>query len=301
MKREDRVKTVAFPLFAAMLWGGCFVGQRIAAQNMEPFAFNSIRSLLASFLLLAFVYLTRKRQKELPTSRKEWRFIILGGVLAGVLLFMAQNFQQIGMEDMETGKAGFLTALYIVLVPIFSTVLGKKVSLFTWIGIVLALVGMYFLCITGSFTIRRSDLLMIFCAIIYGVYILIVDYYVKRTNAILFNGIHFASAAVCSAFVSLFAEHPATWNLRPCIGPILYAAIFSNAIAYGLQMIAQKEGNSVRVAVLFSLESVFSLLFGAVLLNEILTPREFLGCGIMFAAVILAQLPENFFKKKVKV
>ena len=291
---------MAFPLFAAMLWGGCFVGQRFAAQNMEPFAFNAIRSVLASVLLLAFVYFTRKRQGELPTNRKEWRFVILGGVIAGVLLFGAQNFQQIGLEEVESGKAGFLTALYIVLVPLFSVVLGRRVTAMTWLGIALALVGMYFLCIDGEFTIRISDLLMIFCGIVYAVYILVVDHYVKRTNAILFNGIHFGAAAVCGAIVSLFTETPSSWHLRPCIWPILYAAIFSNAIAYALQMIAQKEGNSVRVSVLFSLESVFSLLFGAVLLHEVLTPREFLGCYVMFAAVILAQLPEGFFKRKKK-
>ena len=294
--KSSFVRQVIFPVLAALIWGTAFVAQSVAADSIPPFAFNALRSFIAVAFLLPLSRVMdaaarRRGEPAVKTERKGW---LIGGVCCGAILALAANLQQAGIADTSAGKAGFITAFYVVLVPVFGIFLGRRTSVQIWIGVALAAAGLWLLCIKAGegFTLQPADIFLILCAVSYAVQIYCIDYFVTRVEGVKLACGQFLWAGIFSTVLSLLFEDASWWpNLGQCILPVLYVGIFSSGVAYTLQILAQKGSNPTVVTLLFSLESVFSVLAGAVILGDRLTGREYLGCVLMFAAVILAQVP----------
>lgn len=294
----DPLRKKLLPILAAFIWGTAFVAQSAGAELMPPFAFNAVRSLIATLALLAVVIIFAKIKKEpiLPPKgkRKDW---LLGGLCCGIALAIASAFQQAGLGETDPGKAGFITALYIVLVPIAGLFLKKRAPFTVWIAVVIAVVGLYFLCIKESFTIEASDLLIVCCALCFTGHILIIDHFTEKVDGVRLSCLQFFVVAVISALLMLFFEQP-DWSVLPqCTVPLLYTGVLSSGVAYTLQIISQKGANPTVITLLLSLESVFAVLAGLAF-GDTMTAREWLGCGLMFGAVIIAQLPPIDKKQK---
>ncbi len=288
-------------LIAAMIWGTAFVAQDICAGIVGPFVFNAVRSCIAVIGLGAFLLIRKALQKKKGTYRKENpKYFWLGGLICGCFLSLAQNLQQFGVGDSGAGKAGFLTAMYVVLVPIIGLFGGKKNRITVWIGVVAAAVGMYFLCIKGDFTIARGDLFLIACAVAFALQVVAVDYFVEKVDSIALSWGQFFFTTVFSGIFALIFDTTTTADgLLSCMLPILYVGVFSCCIAYTLQNVAQVGANPTVVSLIFSLESVFSVVAGAILLKEVLQPREYLGCALMLLGVVVSQLPMPRKKEKI--
>lgn len=309
MKNKLFLRQFILPLLAAFIWGIAFVFQKVSAEDgIQPFTFNSLRSYLgAIFLLFVLIVMkiTDKRKNYKITDaaeRKSYiKSFILGGTLCGIILTVAVNLQQIGIGGADTtGKAGFLTALYIVLVPIFSVIFTKrKVFSNVWISVFVALFGMCLLCIdfTQEFTVGISDLFLILCATCFAVHILLISHFTKKVNPIELSFLQFTVCAVVSMIIALFTEDFSFAMIATSPVSILYIGIFSSGVAYTLQMISEKDTNPTIVSLLFSLEAVFSLVAGIVYLHNKPSVQELFGCLLMFSAVIIVQLPEKLFKK----
>lgn len=282
-------------MLAAFIWGTAFVAQSVGADYVEPFTFNAARSAVAFLFLLALCGVFRAvrrrdpKAETAPGSRKE---LVIGGVCCGLAMTVASNLQQKGLETTTSGKAGFITALYIVIVPIAGIFLGKKAPKVIWVSVVLAVAGLYCLCITEDFTITGGDFYILLCAFCFTAHILVIDHFTQRVDGVAMSCIQFLTAAVLSAAGMLLTESPSLEALRTCAGPILYVGIFSSGVAYTLQILAQKDSNPTVVSLLLSLESVFATLSGAVILGDTMSGKEYFGCVLMLAAVVLAQLPE---------
>lgn len=290
-------------MLAAFIWGTAFVAQSVGADYVEPFTFNAARSAVAFLFLLALCGVFRAvRRRDFqaaaaPGSRKE---LVIGGICCGLALTVATNLQQKGLETTTSGKAGFITALYIVIVPIAGIFLGKKAPKIIWISVVLAVAGLYCLCITEEFTITSGDFYILLCAFCFTVHILVIDHFTQRVDGVAMSCIQFLTVAVLSAAGMLLTESPTLEALRICAGPILYVGIFSSGVAYTLQILAQKDSNPTVVSLLLSLESVFATLSGAVILGDTMSGKEYFGCVLMLAAVVLAQLPEPRKRQAVR-
>lgn len=290
------IRHVVFPLLAALIWGTAFVAQSIAAESVPPFAFSALRSAVAVLflLLVSRVFDFHAARRGVPAAKKPDRGLILkSGLCCGLVLSASVNLQQTGLSDTSAGKAGFITAFYVVLVPVLGIFLKRKVGPRIWVAVALALGGLYLLCLRAGegFELETSDLYVLMCAFFFAAHILIVDHFVDRVDGIKLSCAQFAVVAVVSAVLSLCFE-TVDWNtVAGCVGPILYLGIGSSGIAYTLQILSQEGSNPAVVSLLFSTESVFSVLAGAVLLHERMTGREYLGCVLMFLAVILAQIP----------
>jgi drug/metabolite transporter (DMT)-like permease len=297
------IRQIVFPLLAALIWGTAFVFQSEGAQYVGPFTFNAVRCALATLflallLLVRDVWKKRTPCKENPPQKRDLKALLIGGTLRGVVLSVAANLQQLGLGQTSPGKAAFITALYVVLVPLFGLFFGRRVRLVTWIGIILAVVGLYFLCITGEMSIERSDFFVFLCALCFAVHILIIDCVSPRVNGVEVSCVQFTVVAVESAMGMLLTEQPTWGALLACLWPLFYVGVFSGGVAYTLQILAQKGANPTVVSLLLCLESVFAVLAAGVLMRDWPTGREWLGCGLMLAAVVIAQLPEGLFKKK---
>ena len=295
------IRQVVLPILAAIIWGTAFVSQSIVADYIGPFTFNALRGVVATVALgvalLVFRALERRRGAK-KVEKSSPKMMILGGLCCGTALALASNLQQFGISaDTDAGKAGFITALYIVLVPIMGLLLGKRVTPWIVVSVILAAAGLYFLCIDGSFTLATGDIFLIVCAVCFSIHILLIDYFTAYIDGILLSCMQFAVVAVESGIFMLIFENRLTRAaLAPCIWQVLYVGIFSSGVAYTLQILAQKGSNPTVVSLLLSLESVFATVAGAIILHETMNGREYIGCAIMLLAVILAQLPER--KKK---
>ena len=294
----NRLRTTLLPIIAAFFWGTTFVAQNIAADYMPPMAFNAARSIVAvPALLLVIFILTRIKKEPFMPPKEERKPLMIGGILCGIALTVAANLQQAGLADTDAGKAGFITALYIVLVPIAGLFFRKRVSLNVWIAVVIAAAGLYFLCIKKDFTIEFSDFLVFLCAIAFTAHILIIDHYTQMVDGVRLSCMQFFITAVLSSILSFLFENIIWSNLLPCILPILYAGLFSSSLAYTLQIVAQKGANPTVVSLLMSLESVFAVLAAIVVQRAIPTEKEWIGCALMMVAVVFAQLPAKMRKK----
>ena len=301
MKKGLSLKTALTALAASFVWGTAFAFQRMAAGHIGAITFNFYRSVLAALSLGVLLFVSNRRKKPEERKKSDPKKIAIGGTVCGVLVITASIVQQYAIADVEAGKAGFLATLYILLVPLFSVVfLHKRVAPSLWVSVLLGLTGLYFISVKEGFTISPSDALILLSAGIYAVYILAADYYVRFGSPTELNCAQFIVASVVCLIGMFAVEEPTLAELRDNIIPILYLGIFSSAIAYTLQFAAQRDGNPVAVTLLLSMESVFSVLGAAVLLHEFLSGRELFGCGIMLCAVILVQLPEGFWKRKIK-
>ena len=294
MDKNNKLKTVACPILAAIIWGAAFAFQRKASAYLQAFTFNAARSIMAFAVLGLIAFCRRKKEPVFPEQPRQKRRLWLGGFVCGVLLFVASNLQQMGLETTEAGKSGFITSLYIVLVPLFSVMLGKKVTGRLWTSIAIALAGLFLLCVSNGFRIEKSDFLILLCAIVYAWYIIAVDIFIPGNNTFMFSCLQFFFCAVFSSVCMFLFEQPTWTAIGKCAADLLYVGVMSSAVAYTLQAIAQKAaGDAPTVTLLLSMESVCSVLFGAVMLGEFLSGRELIGCAVMLFAVILAQLPQK--------
>lgn len=290
-----KIRQNVLPVLAALIWGTAFVAQSVSADHIEPFTFNAARSAIAFVTLLlvcaAFSAVKKRRggEETAPTGSK--KDLILGGLCCGFFLTVASNLQQAGLSDTSAGKAGFITALYVVLVPVFGIFLRRRASLQVWVSVVIAVVGLYLLCITGSFTVAPSDLYVLLCALVFALHILCVDHFARKVDGVRLSCAQFLVMAVLSGAGALLFEEQNPAELLACLWPLLYVGVFSSGVAYTLQILAQKDSDPTVVSILLSLESVFSVIAGAVILGDKMSGREYLGCVLMFAAVLLAQVP----------
>lgn len=300
MKRNGMRQNL-FAMTAAVIWGTAFVAQSMGAAYVEALTFTASRNAVGFLALLLICVLRRKMRKEpLEAAEKNpdyRRDLIIGGLCCGVALTIAANLQQKGLETTSPGKGGFITALYIVIVPILGIFLKKRIPWTVWGSVAIAVFGLYFLCIQEDLSISRGDFYILLCAVCYSVQILLVDHFVQKVDGMELSCAQLFVAAVCSGAGMFALESPSWENIALAAGSILYVGILSSACAYTLQILAQKDSNPTVISLLLSLESVFATLSGAVILHERLSGREYLGCVMMLAAVILAQLPAPKRKK----
>lgn len=308
-------------LLTALIWGTAFVAQRSGMESIEPITFNAARMALSAILIggLALIMRVKRRShgasreegtisekasealsKDRPIknaevktdTRVETRATVIGGVLCGIFLSVASIFQQMGLVYTTAGKAGFITAMYMLIVPILGFVLFKKKNTWlVWLAVVLGIVGMYLLCITGEFTLAYGDALVLVCAVTFSGHILCCDRFVRLGRPLEIAAIQFVTAAVVSWIAAFIAEEPTIAKLTSAAVPILYCGVMSGAIGYTLQIVAQKYTDPTIASLLMSMESVFAVLAGVIILNEQMTSRELAGCVVMFVAIVLVQIP----------
>ena len=295
---NQKIRQTVLPFIAATLWGISFVFQKESTKLLGPFTFSALRTLLGFLVLVLFIFFRNKVIRKPDNTPIKSKTLWTGGILCGIALFVATNLQQFGLVETDAGKTAFITALYIVLVPVFALVLKKKVPALVWISVAVALVGMYFLCIKNGFTIEIGDLLVLLCAAAFAVQILIVDRFVSLVDGVKLSCIQMLVSGTLSAICALLTEETTLTAVIDCAVPILYLGIFSSGVAYTLQVVAQKGTNPTVVSLILSLESVIGAIASAIALHERLLPREYLGSALMLVAVVLAQLPENIFKRK---
>ena len=273
-------------LLTALIWGTAFAAQRSGMDYMGPFLFQSVRLTLG---WMALVPVVLRRRKRLGAS---FRFPSLKAALAcGMPLAVASTIQQVGLTMVPAGKAGFITALYVVLVPVFGLFLGRRPSLRVWLGVALAVIGLYLLSGMSSLSVSWGEMLIIACAAFYALQILAIDRFAPGCDGVALSMMQFFVASLLPVPFMLVLEHPEWAQLRAGAFSVIYAGVFSCAVAYTLQILGQKRTPPVLATLIMSLESVFSVLAGAVFLGERMTGAEILGCGLMLGAVLLAQLP----------
>ena len=287
----------------ALIWGTAFIAQSVGAQYVGPLTFNFSRSILATLFLIpciAFFDLIGGKQlslwgtKDLATRRR----LLRGGFICGLILTVDSLFQQIGMGYTTVGKGGFITSLYIVIVPLLGRCLfGRTVHLQQWFSVLLASVGMYFICLSGVVSVNKGDLFILASAFCFAIHILSVEYFAQDVDGVRFSFLQFLSCTLANGILMFIFEEPTWQNAELALLPILYAGIMSSGIAYTLQLLGQAKVNAVLSSMLLSLESVFAVLSGWLILGQVLTLRELFGCCLVFGAIILAQLPPQYFQR----
>lgn len=291
---KKQIRGSLFLFFAALIWGVAFVAQSVGMNYVGPFTFTCSRSLVGGIVLLPLISLldhvkADKNEKQLEDKK----LLMLAGLICGILLCVATSFQQIGLMYTTVGKAGFITAFYIIMVPIFGLFFKRRCGLSVWIGVIIALFGLYFLCMTESFTIQKGDFLEFICALVFTFHILVIDHYGDKVNGVKLSCIQFFVCGVISGVLMLLFENPEWTQIKAAAVPILYAGVLSSGVGYTFQIIGQKTINPTVASLIMSLESVISVLAGLVLLGQQLSLRELIGCILMFIAIVLAQLPQK--------
>lgn len=293
---------------AAFIWGTAFVAQSVGMDYLGPLSFNGARFLLGSAVLLPVIWFRRARLPKLerrPGKTEEsgkpagnLKATVTGGICCGLILCGAALLQQYGILYTTVGKAGFITTLYIILVPIFGIFLKKRIPGKVWAGAAIAAFGMYLLCISESLTLGRGDGLVFLCAILFSVHILAIDYFSAGVDGVELSCIQFLTAGVIGSILALAFEKPDIGDFLNGILPLAYAGILSSGVAYTLQVLGQKDTDPTVASLVLSLESVVSVLAGWAVLGQALTGRELAGCGLVFCAVILVQLPGKRERRK---
>ncbi|MCD7736920.1 MAG: DMT family transporter [Lachnospiraceae bacterium] len=321
--KKTSMRSPLLLLLTATIWGVAFVAQSVGMDYVEPFTFNFVRCIIGGAVLIPCVALLdwlKKRDRaagrtdkaersdavgqaasapcidERQTGkrvRRGDRTLLTGGVCCGIALCIASNLQQFGIQYTSVGKAGFITAMYIVLVPVFSIFLDKKAGKRVWLSVLLAVAGLYLLCITDGFSVNFGDFLVLLCAVAFTVHILIIDYFSPRVDGVRMSCIQFFVCGILSGVGMLIFESPSLEAIAQAWLPIGYAGVMSCGVAYTLQIVGQKGMNPTVASLILSLESVVSVLAGWVILGENLSAKELFGCVLMFVAIILAQMPEK--------
>lgn len=308
-----KLRNTFFLFLTAMIWGAAFVAQSVSMDYIGPFTFICLRSVIGGLFLIPVIIvldgIRKKSQNEsadvvnsenilhIETEEKQrlsWKNkqLIEGGIVCGIFLFFANCFQQTGIQYTTVGKAGFITTFYIIIVPLIGLFFKKYCGILTWIGVVIALAGLYFLCITQKLTIQRGDALILCCSVLYAGQILAIDHYNPFVDGVKMSCIQFLTGGILGAVFMLLFENPSIAMILSAAGPILYTGIMSTGVGYTLQIVGQKGLNPTVAALILSLESVFSALSGYLFLHQVLTTRELIGCALMFIAIVLAQLPD---------
>jgi len=312
---KKNLRGILLLLITATVWGVAFVAQSVGMEHLNAFAFNSIRNLIGVVVLLPFMIYRnhtakQKQPSTMPLSNNDsssekqppknnsflsrHKDLMLGGLVCGTALCIASNLQQMGIEHSTVGKSAFITTLYIVLVPILGIFLKKKVPLKTWLGVILAMIGFYLLCMKNeAFVLGIGDIYLLLCALFFSFQILLVDYFVQKVDGVALSALQFFVCGILSGIGMLFTEIPSFSDVAASAIPLLYAGAISCGIGYTLQIIGQKDVPASIASLIMSLESVIAALAGWVLLHEVLSQKEFIGCGLVFVAVILTQLPNR--------
>lgn len=292
-------------LLAAFIWGLSFVAQSEGMKYIGPFAFIGIRSMLAGISLLVFLGLrslcsgkTGKKDSVTETkneAKQRRRTLLFGGGLCGIILFAATMLQQLGIvhNSGEPGKAGFITALYLIMVPLAGIFLRKRIGVKIWIAVVLAVCGMYLLCITEGLSMTTGDLLLLGCAVVFTMHILVIDYFSPKTDGVALSCIQFLLCGVLGMTGMFLTESVSLSHVLSAWLPLVFSGVFSGGVAYTLQIVAQKDTEPAVASLLMSLESVFAVFGEWLVLGQFLSGREFAGCGLMFIGILLTQLPEK--------
>ena len=291
----------ALLLAAAIIWGVAFVAQSVGMDYVGPFTFNAVRSLIGAVVLLPVIgIMNRGKKKEVSIQEKkaERKTLVLGGVLCGVCLCFGSSLQQIAIQYTAVGKVSFITALYIILVPVLGILFRRRAGVLVWISVVIAVVGMYFLCITEGFSVNIGDWLTLICSLCFAVHILVIDHFAQKTDGVKMSCIQFFTCAVICAIAMTIFETPTFSSIAQAWLPICYAGVMSCGVAYTLQIVGQKNMEPTVASLILSLESVVGALAGWLLLGQALTGREIFGCALVFCGIILAQLPADIFMKR---
>lgn len=307
-----KIRNSLLLLLTATIWGVAFVAQSVGMDYVGPLTFNCVRSLLGGFVLIPCIWFLGRpdgkcvtKERSMQQKKIEQIELLIGGISCGTLLCLASNFQQIGIIYTSVGKAGFITACYIVIVPVLGIFLHRKCGVSVWLGVAFALAGLYFLCIKGNIStveverfiswlpIGKGEILLMICALLFSLHILVIDHFTVRVDGVKMSCIQFFVCGILSGIGMLLTEEPRIAEILMAWQPILYAGVMSCGVAYTLQIVGQKGMNPTVASLIMSLESVISVLAGMVLLSQRLTSWEILGCVMMFVAIILAQLPQR--------
>lgn len=292
-----KVKSTVLLFLTAIIWGFAFVAQRVGAEYVGAFTFNGIRFLLGTVSLIPVILVFEKEK----FNKEKFKKTFISGLLAGVVLFIASTLQQFGVEITgSAGKAGFLTGLYIVLVPLIRFVMGKKTSILTFFGAIFAVVGLFFLCMTGNeISFGIGDIVLIIGAFFWAGHILVVDKFVNDVSALKFSMTQFFVCGFLSIIFAIFTEDIELAAIQSAGIPILYGGLMSVGVAYTCQILGQKDADPTFASIVFSTESVFSAIGGAIILHEIMSGRGYLGCVLIFIGIILSQLDILTIKQKL--
>lgn len=306
--KEKVIGIVAF-VITSCIWGFAFVAQQSAMDHIGPLTMNGLRSLLGAIFLIPVILITDVIKGKKPSllgvkSKDEGKFLIKGGILCGIFMTAASTLQQIGVQYTTIGKAGFLSALYIVIVPIITIFFGKKIGWNGWSGVGIALVGMFLLCFNladlSGFSINKGDLIIISCSLFFSVHILVIDKYSPHTDSIRLSFMQFlVCGVVCTALAFIF-EEPQWTGIKSAWFSIFFAGVVSCGIGYTLQMIGQKYVPAHIAPMLMGLECVFSLLADWIFFKQVMNAQEYIGCFLIFVAIILAQTDFSKFKKSAE-
>lgn len=298
--QKTQLRNSLLLLLTAAIWGVAFVAQSVGMDHVGPFTFNMVRSLIGGIVLIPCIFLLNKLNpsddsaKAMEKQAGYKKTLITGGICCGIFLALASSFQQMGIQYTTVGRAGFITACYIIIVPILGLLFfKKKCRSAIWAAVVLALIGLYLLCITDGFAIGKGDLLVLVCAILFSFHILVIDHFSPLADGVKMSCIQFFVCGILTGIPAFLLESPNLEDIRMAWAPILYAGVLSCGVAYTLQIVGQKNMNPTVASLILSMESCISVLAGWALLGQKLTVRELSGCVLMFAAIILAQLPEK--------
>lgn len=298
MKIKKRTQSNLLLLLTAFIWGSAFVAQKVGGA-LGPFTYNGIRTLLGGLVLIPFVILTDHadagwQNASSEERKKQWKTVLTAGALCGLMHFIASSLQQVGIAYTTASKAGFITSLYAVIVPIISVFIGKRIRPIVWISCAVSVAGLYLISMKGgSFTLQSGDLLILLCALFFALQILIIDHFSPKCSGVKLSCIQFLVSGTLGVIFMFILETPQPAVIMHYWFSIFYGGVFSTGIAYTLQIIGQKNTPATEASLILCLEAVFSALTGTVLLHELLSVREYIGCALIFSAVILSQLPEK--------
>ncbi len=296
--QQQQLKGSLMLLACALICGLSFVAQSVGSEHVGPFTFNGIRSLIGAFFLIpCVIFFDKQAGKSFSiwgTANKiERRNLVTGGIICGIILTIASTLQQFGIGYTSVGKAGFITTLYIIIVPLLGLIFHKPATKLQWFSVLIASVGLYFICITENFSVNYGDMIILLCSCFFALHIIVIERFSVMVDGVRMSLLQFAICGILSLPAILFYEIPTEETLGQAWLPILYAGIMSCGIAYTLQILGQKYVNVVLASIILSMESVFSVLAGWLLLGEQLALREIAGCALVFSAIILAQLPSK--------
>jgi len=283
-------------LLTAFIWGVAFVAQSVGMDYIGPFTFNCVRSIIGGLVLIPLVVILGKKNRADKTAEeaKEYKKnTVIGGICCGICLCVASNFQQFGIMHTTVGKAGFITALYIIIVPILGIFMKKRVAPIVWVSSVIAVIGFYLLSISGRVSINRGDILVLICAVLFSVHILVIDCFSPKGEGVTISCIQFFTSGILCGILMFLFENPQIKDILAAYLPILYAGVMSCGVAYTLQIVGQKNMDPTVASLILSLESVFSALAGWLILGQGLSGKELIGCSLVFVAVLLAQMPQK--------
>lgn len=289
-------------LITALIWGSAFVAQRVGMDFIGPFTFNFARFSLSTIVLIPIIFFMQKKSGDQSRTADEKVYdkktFFIASLICGSFLFAGSSLQQFGLVFTTAGKSAFITTLYILLVPIMGLFFKHRVNLGGWIAVIIGTAGLYFLCITESFTIARGDFIVLIGAFFWASHVLAIDHFLPRVDAVKLAMAQFAVCSFYSFIAMLLFEQPSFKDILAAGIPILYAGVMSGGVGFTLQILGQKYTTPTVASLLLSMESVFALVAGFLLLHEKMSGREFFGCVLMFIAIVISQIPEDFFQKK---